>query len=198
LCHTNNKLPQKWGSTRKWANGPLFLLDEAAMDVTTRIERLIAPTIEAMGYELVRVALGGGRQSARLQVMAERKDRAPMRVDDCAEISRTISAVLDVEDPIEGAYSLEVSSPGIDRPLTRPKDYARFAGFEAKLETRAPIDGRKRFKGKLLGLEAEKVKIEVEGAALALPLEEIEKAKLVLTDDLIAAHQANDEPETLN
>jgi ribosome maturation factor RimP len=102
---------------------------------------------------------------------------------------------MDVEDPIEGAYSLEVSSPGIDRPLTRPKDYDRFAGFEAKLETRAPIDGRKRFKGKLLGLEAQNVKIEVEGAALALPLEEIEKAKLVLTDDLIAAHQAADEQQ---
>jgi ribosome maturation factor RimP len=130
--------------------------------------------------------------------MAERKDGLDMSLDDCALLSRAVSAVLDVEDPIEGAYSLEVSSPGIDRPLTRPKDYERFAGFEAKLETRAPIDGRKRFKGKLLGLEAESVKIEVEGAALALPLEEIEKAKLVLTDELIAAHQANDEPETLN
>ena len=85
--------------------------------------------------------------------------------------------MLDVEDPIEGAYSLEVSSPGIDRPLVRAKDYERFAGFEAKLETRAPIDGRKRFKGRLKGLDGAAVKIEVEGAELALPLEEIEKAK---------------------
>jgi ribosome maturation factor RimP len=141
-----------------------------------------------MGYELVRLTVSGGQRKT-LQVMAERKDGLNMSLNDCTHLSRAISAVLDVEDPIEGAYSLEVSSPGIDRPLTRPKDYQRFAGFEAKLETRAPIGGRKRFKGRLLGLDEAKVKIEVEGAPVALPLEEIEKAKLVLTDDLIAAHQ---------
>lgn len=172
------------------------------MALSQEIERIITPTVEGMGYELVRLTVSGGHRKT-LQVMAERKDGLNMSLDDCALLSRAVSAVLDVEDPIEGAYSLEVSSPGIDRPLTRPKDYDRFAGFEAKLETRAPIDGRKRFKGKLLGVEGETVKIEVEGAALALPLEEIEKAKLVLTDDLIAAHEANDgganeEPETLN
>ena len=172
------------------------------MALSQEIERIITPTVEGMGYELVRLTVSGGHRKT-LQVMAERTDGLNMSLDDCALLSRAVSAVLDVEDPIEGAYSLEVSSPGIDRPLTRPKDYDRFAGFEAKLETRAPIDGRKRFKGKLLGVEGETVKIEVEGAALALPLEEIEKAKLVLTDDLIAAHEANDdganeEPETLN
>jgi ribosome maturation factor RimP len=172
------------------------------MALSQTIERIITPTVEGMGYELVRLTVSGGHRKT-LQVMAERKDGLNMSLDDCALLSRAVSAVLDVEDPIEGAYSLEVSSPGIDRPLTRPKDYDRFAGFEAKLETRAPIDGRKRFKGKLLGVEGETVKIEVEGAALALPLEEIEKAKLVLTDDLIAAHEANDggaheEPDTLN
>jgi ribosome maturation factor RimP len=167
------------------------------MALSQVIERIITPTVEGMGYELVRLTVSGGHRKT-LQVMAERKDGLDMSLDDCALLSRAVSAVLDVEDPIEGAYSLEVSSPGIDRPLTRPKDYERFAGFEAKLETRAPIDGRKRFKGKLLGLEAESVKIEVEGAALALPLEEIEKAKLVLTDDLIAAHQANEDADALN
>jgi ribosome maturation factor RimP len=177
------------------------------MALSQTIERIITPTVEGMGYELVRLTVSGGHRKT-LQVMAERKDGLNMSLDDCTLLSRAVSAVLDVEDPIEGAYSLEVSSPGIDRPLTRPKDYDRFAGFEAKLETRAPIEGRKRFKGKLLGLdgsegEAQNVKIEVEGAALALPLEEIEKAKLVLTDDLIAAHEANDagaseDPETLN
>ena len=172
------------------------------MALSQVIERIITPTVEGMGYELVRLTISGGHRKT-LQVMAERKDGLNMSLNDCTDLSRAISAVMDVEDPIEGAYSLEVSSPGIDRPLTRPKDYDRFAGFEAKLETRAPIEGRKRFKGKLLGLEAQNVKIEVEGAALALPLEEIEKAKLVLTDDLIAAHEANDggaseEPETLN
>jgi ribosome maturation factor RimP len=168
------------------------------MALSQAIERIITPTIEGMGYELVRLTVSGGHRKT-LQVMAERKDGLNMSLDDCTHLSRAISAVMDVEDPIEGAYSLEVSSPGIDRPLTRPKDFERFAGFEAKVETRAPIDGRKRFKGRLIGLagglEAQSVKIEVEGAELALPLEEIEKAKLVLTDDLIAAHQANDEQQ---
>ncbi|HVO00605.1 MAG TPA: ribosome maturation factor RimP [Candidatus Cybelea sp.] len=164
------------------------------MALSQIIERIITPTVEGMGYELVRLTVSGGTRKT-LQVMAEPKDGRVMSLEDCSHLSRAISAVLDVEDPIEGAYSLEVSSPGIDRPLTRPKDYERFAGFEAKLETRAPIDGRKRFKGRLLGVEAEKVKIEVEGAQLALPLAEIEKAKLVLTDDLIAAHsQAEQQP----
>ena len=171
------------------------------MALSQTIERIITPTVEGMGYELVRLTVSGGHRKT-LQVMAERKDGLNMSLDACALLSSAVSAVLDVEDPIEGAYSLEVSSPGIDRPLPRTKDYDRFAGFEAKLETRAPIDGRKRFKGKLLGVEGANVKIEVEGAALALPLEEIEKAKLVLTVDLIAAHEANDggagdEPEML-
>src|SRR5581483_4565865 len=163
-----------------------------AMALSQTVERIVTPTVEGMGYELVRLTVSGGQRKT-LQVMAEPKDGRNMSLDDCSHLSRAISAVLDVEDPIEGAYSLEVSSPGIDRPLVRAKDYERFAGFEAKLETRAPIDGRKRFKGRLRGLEGAQVKIEVEGAELALPLEEIEKAKLVLTDDLIAAHQANEE-----
>ncbi|HVM83546.1 MAG TPA: ribosome maturation factor RimP [Candidatus Binatia bacterium] len=161
------------------------------MALSQVIERIITPTVEGMGYELVRLTVSGGQRKT-LQVMAEPKDGRNMSLEDCSHLSRAISAVLDVEDPIEGAYSLEVSSPGIDRPLTRAKDYERFAGFEAKLETRAPIEGRKRFKGRLLGLDGQTVKMEVEGAPVALPLEEIDKAKLVLTDDLIAAHQAAD------
>jgi ribosome maturation factor RimP len=164
------------------------------MALSQVIERIITPTVEGLGYELVRLTISGGQRKT-LQVMAEPKDGRHMSLEDCTKISRAISAVLDVEDPIEGAYSLEVSSPGIDRPLTRPKDYERFAGFEAKLETRAPIDGRKRFKGRLRGLEAGQVTIEVEGATLALPLEEIDKAKLVLTDDLIAAYQQAEEQQ---
>jgi ribosome maturation factor RimP len=166
------------------------------MALSQVIERIITPTVEGMGYELVRLTLSGGQRKT-LQVMAEPKDGRHMSLEDCTKISRAISAVLDVEDPIEGAYSLEVSSPGIDRPLTRPKDYERFAGFEAKLETRAPIDGRKRFKGRLRGLEAGQVKIEVDGVTLALPLEEIDKAKLVLTDDLIAAYQQAEQAQEL-
>ena len=123
-------------------------------DKAAAVERLIAPSLNAAGYEIVRVAFVGGPNGA-LQIMIERSDRRPLSVDDCVDVSRTVSALLDVEDSIAGPYTLEVSSPGIDRPLTRPEDFTRFAGFEAKLETRAPIDGRKRFRGRLLGLEGD-------------------------------------------
>ena len=157
------------------------------MDGTERLLKIIAPTVTAMGYEIVRVQLSGGRRPV-LQVMAERVDGAPMTVDDCADISRTVSALLDVEDPISGAYHLEVSSPGIDRPLTRLKDFERYAGFEARIETKALIDGRRRFKGVLKGVSGEAVRVEIEGGALAeLPFGGILRAKLVLTDALIAA-----------
>src|ERR1700733_12733059 len=108
------------------------------MDLEHRIAEMIEPSLDGMGYELVRVLMQG-RQNPVLQVMAERKDGAGMTVEDCADISRQISALLDVDDPIAGAYSLEVSSPGIDRPLTRPKDFEAYAGFEAKLETNEPL-----------------------------------------------------------
>ncbi len=123
------------------------------------IERLITPTLDALGYELVRVQIAGGIRKT-LQVMAEPKTGRHMSLEDCAELSRAISAVLDVEDPISDAYSLEVSSPGIDRPLTRPKDFQRFAGHVAKVETTEPVDGRKRFKGKLLGLADGAVRLQ--------------------------------------
>ena len=157
------------------------------MDLERRIAELIEPSLEGMGYELVRVLMQG-RQRPVLQVMAERKDRKAMTVEDCADISRQISAIMDVDDPIEGAYSLEVSSPGIDRPLTRPKDYDAYAGFEAKLETSEPIEGRKRFRGKLLGLDEHGcVKLVADGVQWAVPLTVVKVAKLVLTDELIAA-----------
>ncbi|HYD64246.1 ribosome maturation factor RimP [Azospirillum sp.] len=158
------------------------------MDATGRIEQIIAPSVEAMGYEIVRVQFSGGQRPI-LQIMAERADGAPMTVEDCADISRSLSAVLDVEDPITGAYTLEVSSPGIDRPLTRLKDYERFAGFEAKVETRLAIDGRKRFKGRLQGVEDGAVLIDTEQGQGRVPFDNIHRAKLVLTDDLIKAHQ---------
>ena len=120
-----------------------------------------------------------------LQVMAERPD-GTMNVDDCAVLSRALSEFLDSEDPIEGEYVLEVSSPGIDRPLTRITDYARWSGHDAKLELNAPdAAGRKRFKGKLLGLDTNDVVIEVEGTRLKFPFRAIAEAKLVLTDELI-------------
>ena len=162
--------------------------------MTTQIQQLISPSIEALGYEVVRVSLAGSIRKV-LQIMAEPHDGRVMSVEDCARVSRAISAILDVEDPISGAYSLEVSSPGIDRPLTRPKDYDRYAGHEAKIETHEPVDGRKRFKGVLKGLAGEAVKLESDGEILSLPLTEIAKAKLVLTDALIKAHQAAEEAE---
>ncbi len=150
------------------------------------VERSIAPAIEAMGYDIVRVVLSG-RRRPRLQIMAERKDGAAMVVDDCVAVSRAASAILDVEDPISGPYELEVSSPGIDRPLTRLADFERFAGFEAKLETALPLDGQRRWKGCLLGLDGETVRLKTKSGEVALPFAAIEKAKLVLTDELLAA-----------
>ena len=157
------------------------------MDLHSRLESLIAPSLDGMGYELVRVQLQG-RERLTLQVMADRADGAPMTVEDCADISRSLSALLDVEDPIDREYTLEVSSLGIDRPLTRPKDFAAWAGFEAKLESVQPIDGRKRFRGQLLGLdESGQVRLRVETGEVAIPFADVRGAKLVLTDALIAA-----------
>jgi ribosome maturation factor RimP len=152
------------------------------------IAALLAPTLHDMGFDLVQVQLIGG-QRRTLQVMAEPLDRAAgMTVDDCAAISHAVSAVLDVEDPIEGAYSLEVSSPGIDRPLVRPDDFVRFAGHEIKAELDQPHDGRKRLVGRLDGLgEDGHVLLEIDGAEWRVPFARIKKAKLVLTDALIAA-----------
>ncbi|MFP5516683.1 MAG: ribosome maturation factor RimP [Alphaproteobacteria bacterium] len=162
------------------------------MDATGRIEQIITPSVEAMGYEVVRVQISGGQRSV-LQIMAERADGAPMTVEDCADISRSVSALLDVEDPIREAYTLEVSSPGIDRPLTRLKDFERFAGFEARLESRMAIDGRKRFKGMLKGVEDGLVCVDTEQGPARLEFDNILRAKLVLTDELIRASQEQQE-----
>ena len=148
---------------------------------------IIEPSLEAMGYRLVRVAFLGARR-ATLQIMAERLDGVPMTVDDCTEISRSVSALLDVADPIDSAYMLEVSSPGLDRPLTRPEDYDRFAGFEAKVELGQPLDGRKRFRGRLIGRSGDHVRMHAESGEVLLPVADIAKAKLVITDDLLKAH----------
>jgi len=139
-----------------------------------------------MGYRIVRVAFTGGRR-ATLQVMAERADDAAMTVADCTGVSHAVSALLDVADPIASSYMLEVSSPGIDRPLVRREDYERFAGFEAKLELSQPHDGRRRFRGRILGLEGDGVKLDVDGQPVVLPLPAIARAKLVLSDALMSA-----------
>ncbi|HKD20685.1 MAG TPA: ribosome maturation factor RimP, partial [Rhizomicrobium sp.] len=156
----------------------------AILTAMSQLEPIIAPVVEAAGYRLVRLRLIGGKRKT-LQVMAERPD-GTMDVEDCAKLSRALSEYLETEDPIEGEYDLEVSSPGIDRPLTRITDFARWAGHEAKLELNAPdASGRKRFKGTLLGLEGNDVVIEAQNTRIKFPFGSIAEAKLVLTDRLI-------------
>ena len=159
------------------------------MDANRQVAELIEPTLSDMGFELVRVLLHGGQRPV-LQVMAERADRAPMSVEHCAEISRAVSAILDVADPIAGAYRLEVTSPGLDRPLTRRADFERFRGFEARVETELPIAGQRRFRGRLLGVVDDQLRLQLAEGEQAIPCAGIKKAKLVLTDDLLAAASA--------
>lgn len=161
------------------------LIAKSAMD--RRIAEIIAPVIEDMGFELVRIRLMGGNTKT-LQIMAERPEGG-IEVDQCAEISIAVSAILDVEDPVTDAYNLEVSSPGIDRPLTRLKDFANYEGYEAKLETADLIDGRKRFRGILAGVEDNDVLINTdqdgETVTIGLNYDWLAEAKLVMTDELV-------------
>jgi ribosome maturation factor RimP len=156
----------------------------------SQLEPIIEPAVEAAGYRLVRLRLIGSKTKT-LQIMAERPD-GTMNVDDCAALSRALSDFLDAEDPIEGEYHLEVSSPGIDRPLTRLGDFARWAGHEAKIELNAPdANGRKRFKGRLMALDGTDITMQTDGSDLSdgsqlkFPFRSISDAKLVLTDKLI-------------
>lgn len=154
--------------------------------IQDRVRGLVEGPLAEMGYEVVRVSLSGGSRPV-LQIMAERKDGVAMTVEDCTDISHTVSLLLDAEDPIAGAYALEVSSPGIDRPLTRPKDFERFAGFEVRLETRLPVEGRRRFRGRLKGFRDGLVSVATDKGDAEVPFEDVVKAQLVLTDELIAA-----------
>jgi len=157
------------------------------MQLAERLTALVEPSLDAMGYELVRLHLVGSRRPT-LQVMAERRDGQPMSVEDCANISRSLSALLDVEDPIPDSYTLEVTSPGLDRPLVRPEDFDRFVGAQAQLETRRPLDGRKRFKGKLMGRDGQGgVRLVAAGSEVTIPLAEVARARLVPDEATIAA-----------
>ncbi|WP_417258566.1 ribosome maturation factor RimP [Celeribacter sp.] len=162
------------------------LIAKAAID--RRLAEIVIPVLEGMGFELVRVRLMSSTKSKTLQIMAQRPDGG-IEVDECAQISTAVSAVLDVEDPIEDEYTLEVSSPGIDRPLTRLKDFAAFEGYEVKIETTEMIDGRRRFKGVLAGVENEDVLLTIEEngeeVTIGLKFDWLSDAKLVLTDELI-------------
>jgi ribosome maturation factor RimP len=150
-----------------------------------KVADIVIPTLSGLGYELVRVAILG-RERPTVQVMADRSDGAEITLDDCEAISRAIGALLDVEDPIPGSWTLEVSSPGIDRPLTRTKDWIRFAGHRARVEMLMPLDGRKRFAGTVLGADDETARLRLDdGSEVALPHGDIRRAQLVLTDALI-------------
>ncbi len=158
------------------------LIAKAAIDV--RLAEIVTPVIEDLGFELVRLRLMSGKNTV-LQIMADRPE-GNINVDDCAEISHALSATLDVEDPIDGEYALEVSSPGIDRPLTRLKDFETFEGYEVRLVTSELIDGRKRFNGVLRGVEGNEVLVEIAEGTIGLEFDWLVEAKLLLTDELIA------------
>ena len=161
------------------------LIAKSAID--RRLAEIVTPVIEDLGFELVRLRLMSGK-TATLQIMAERPEGG-IEVDECADISTAVSAVLDVEDPILDAYTLEVSSPGIDRPLTRLKDFDTYEGYEAKIETHEMIDGRKRWRGMLAGVEGGEVLLNIEengeDQTIGLQFDWLSDAKLVMTDDLV-------------
>ena len=163
----------------------------------TKITDLIAPTLTDMGYELVRVQMGGGQHRPTLQIMAEpaQKDGIgrTMNVEDWSLVSQQVSALLDVHDTVPGAYVLEVSSPGIDRPLTRVKDFQNWSGHEAQLETHDRIQNRARFRG-VFEFHADHIRLTQDGQTYDIPFTAIRKAKLVLTDELIKAAQLLNPP----
>jgi ribosome maturation factor RimP len=161
--------------------------DLAHAGLEARLAALVSPTLTDMGYELVRVTVLG-REPPTVQIMADRADGGQITVADCEAISHALGAVIDVEDPIPGRWALEVSSAGIDRPLTRIKDWNRFAGHLARAETTIPLEGRRRFSGIVLGADATHARLRLDGGMdVSLPLRDIRRAKLVLTDALIAA-----------
>ncbi len=166
--------------------------DDITQDTSleARLVAVIEPLLIQMGYELVRVAILG-RERPTVQIMADRADGSLVGVDDCERISHAVGAALDVDDPLPGTWTLEVSSAGIDRPLTRLKDWERFAGHLARVELNAPLDGRRRFTGVVLGTGEGEARLRLDdGTEVALPLPAIRRAKLVLTNALIEATAA--------
>ena len=153
------------------------------MELIDKVLNTIEAPLADMGYDVVRVSVQGNELKT-LQIMAERKDRKDMTVDDCSRISQTASALLDIADPFPGKWVLEVSSPGIDRPLVKLADYDRFKGQNAKIELAKEINGRRRFKGTLKGIQGQNVLIDFEGSELSFEFSNIEKAKLTLPDEI--------------
>ena len=165
------------------------------MDIVEKITAMIEPSLCAMGYAIVQLKLMDGKRKT-LTLMAERTDGRIMSFDDCTQISHTVSALMDVEDPISGAYNLEVCSPGIDRPLIKFADFERHVGYEIKLETLIPVEGRKRFKGKLLSAKKERIVLATENGEADLALTNIRTARLVATDELFKAFMKQQKTES--
>lgn len=157
--------------------------------LNSKIADVIRPSMEADGFALVQVNVMDGSRRRTIQVLAENEKTGRITLDECAQLSHAISALLDVEDVIEGAYNLEVSSPGVDRPLINQADFEKYQGFDAKIETALPVDGRRRFKGVLVAVDDLSVTIRVDNQDYRLVLDNIHAAKLILTDALIKAHQ---------
>ena len=159
------------------------------MQMKHHLQDLLEPVIEKLGYEAVRI-MTIGQKNQTLQIMIDTLDGRDITVDDCATVSRAVSEVLDEKDPIDDRYNLEVSSPGLDRPLTKPAHFARFAGYEARIETSAEVAGRKRFKGVISAVDAENnVSLIMDGENYLIPFADISKAKLVLTDELLQSFE---------
>lgn len=153
------------------------------------LQDLLEPKINELGFDLVRI-MTIGQKNATVQIMIERKDRTDVIVDDCAVVSRAVSEILDEKDPISDQYTLEVSSPGIDRPLTTLEHFQRFADYEAKIETSIEVDKRKRFKGKIISVDDKNnIHFEMEGTEYAIPYDAVSKAKLLITDELLAKYE---------
>ena len=155
------------------------------------LEDMLTPVINQLGFDVVRI-LTIGQKNPTLQIMIERKDGKDIVVDDCATVSRAVSDILDEKDPIKDQYNLEVSSPGLDRPLTKAEHFQRFAGYEAKIETSVEVDARKRFKGRILSLDdKENIHFDMDGKEWVIPFEAVSKAKLLITDELLAKYAEN-------
>lgn len=155
---------------------------------------MLEPVISELGYETVRI-ITIGQANPTLQIMIDRLDGKDIVVEDCAKVSRKVSEVLDEKGPIKDQYNLEVSSPGLDRPLTKPEHFARFAGYEAKVETDELIENRKRFKGKIISIDGENtIRFEMDGTEYAIPFDAVSKAKIVITDELLQKY-VDEHPE---
>ena len=175
----------------KWGQKPRFFVKENRMQNKHPLEDMLTPAINQLGFDVVRI-LTIGQKNPTLQIMIERKDGKDIVVDDCATVSRAVSDILDEKDPIKDQYNLEVSSPGLDRPLTKAEHFQRFAGYEAKIETSVEVDARKRFKGRILSLDDKKnIHFDMDGKEWIIPFDAVSKAKLLITDELLAKYAEN-------